>query len=702
MSFVFKFDTVEEMLARIADNIRPSERLTVSQAATKYRMMREATHTGPWDNTIAPYLVDIMDEMESLEFNSVCFAGPARCGKSDIFFNWLAYATICDPGDIMLVHMTQSTARDWSQGDLRKMLYRSKAVEAKVLPGKQNLNTHDVRFSTMRLLIKWPTVTEVSGKTLRRTWIMDHDRIPLDIDGEGAIYDLTKKRTQTFGRHAMSVVESSPGYEVTNHRWIPTSLHEAPPTEGILSIYNRGDRRRWYWFCANEECGEPFEGNFKNLNWPPKELVPDPVDASEMVTMDCPHCGFSHTHDAGPGQPGKWGLNQTGRWVKDGQKLHKDGSLTGIPARSDIASFWLKGVAAAFVTWPELVRKYLQAMDDYARTGDTGALKTTINTDQGEPFTPPSLAGDRGPEELMERAIDWEYGRVPYGVRYLTATIDVQKNKFVVQVHGHGIGGDTYVVDRFDIKKSKRVDEDGEHLWVAPHAEPTDWHTIIDEVIEKTYPLEDGSGRVMRLMAVGCDSGGREGVTTNAYEFWRYLRDEHPGGHHRRFQLIKGGSQKNAPRAVITFPDSERKDRRAASRGEVPVLMINTDIMKDQVNGLLGRKTEFSGRIVFPTWLPTAFFVELTVETKTARGWENLKKLRNEAWDLLVYDYALGITGRHITAEAIDWEHPPRWAEDWDSNTLVFAPVDDTHQMAPESQQSSPTSRLAELAKRLA
>ena len=33
--------------------------------------------------------------------------------------------------------------------------------------------------------------------------------------------------------------------------WIPESLHEAPPTRGILSLYNGGDRRRWYWRCAN-------------------------------------------------------------------------------------------------------------------------------------------------------------------------------------------------------------------------------------------------------------------------------------------------------------------------------------------------------------------------------------------------------------------------------------------------------------------
>lgn len=697
MSTHFRFDTVEEMLAVIADNIRPPERLSVSQAAAKYRYLREATHVGLWDNEIAPYLVEIMDEMESLDFTAVCFAGPARCGKSDIFFNWLAYSTICDPGDMMVVHMTQSTARDWSQSDLRKALRHSTALGEKVIPGKQNLNTHDIRFVSMRLLVKWPTITEVSGKTLRRTWVMDADRIPLDIDGEGSIFDLTRKRTQTYARQGMTVIESSPGFEVTNHRWIPSTPHEAPPTEGILSVYNRGDRRRWYWFCANEECGEPFEGDFKYLNYPTD--VKDKVAAASMVTMDCPHCGYSHTHDPGPGQPGKYGLNKGGRWIKDGQKLHKDGTVTGTAYTSDIASFWLKGVAAAFVSWKDLVLKYLNAMEDYERTGDTGSLKTTINTDQGLPFTPPSLQGERLPEDIKGRAESWERGKIPWWVRYLTATIDVQKNRFVVQVHGHGLYGDKCVVDRFDIRKSLRTDDDGEHYWLSPHSYEQDWQILVPEVIERTYELPDDSGRKMRIKAIACDSGGREGVTVNAYAFWRWLRDEHPADHHRRFQLLKGGSHKNAPRAALTFPDSERKDRRAASRGEVPVMMLNTDLLKDQVDGLLNRTAEFSGRIVFPDWLPDTFFTELTVEVRTVKGWENPKKLRNEAWDLLVYDYGLGLLPRHVGAESLDWENPPDWAEDWDRNPMVFGEAAPAP-FVPEAKSS--TFDLAKLAESLA
>src|SRR5690625_7227367 len=96
----------------------------------------------------------------------------------------------------------------------------------------------------------------------------------------------------------------------------------------------------------------------------------------------------------------------------------------------------------------------------------------------------------------------------------------------------------------------------------------------------------------MGIKMTGCDSGGSadkkndSSTTKLAYEFWRKLRDADgetlPKGLHRQFQLLKGNTVKDAPRAKITYPDSERKDRSAGARGEVPVLLLNTNALKDQ------------------------------------------------------------------------------------------------------------------------
>lgn len=685
-----RYQTLEEMVVATATSVRPPERLTVSQAAAKYRWLNNpGSYVGYWPNEKTPYLVEPMDEMTSLEFTGLAFVGPARTGKSDMFFNWLTYTAICDPADMMLVSMTQNTARDWSQGDLAKMLRAREPGSAQgmidklLLPGKQNSNVHDKRFiNGMRLLIKWPTITELSGKTIPRLWINDYDRMKQNVDGEGNPFDLTRKRAATFKRFGMCVAEASPGFEVKDPKWMATSPHEAPPTEGLLAIYNRGDRRRWQWRCP--QCDEPFEPDFKLFDYPKSA---DKMESAEQVTLVCPHDGFPMTPDM------KIEMNLGGRWVKEGQVWLPDGTMAGTARRSDIASFWMKGPAAAFQDWDKLVLNYLTAMEEFENTGSEESLKTTTNVDQGLPYIPKAMLSDRRPEELKERAYDWggsaDEPVVPDGVRFLIATIDVQARSFVVQVHGIGPGG-IWLVDMFKIRKSARLDDDGDPLPLDPGAYAEDWHTIIEQVIEKTYPLGDGSGRRMAVFETGSDSGGEAGVTVNAYNFWRYLRDEHPAGHHKRFYLVKGEPSKSAPRIRLGYPDSQRKDRHSGARGDVPVLFINANLMKDQVSNILGRGEQADGVAVkigmvhFPIWAEGWLYTQLTSEVRNPKGeWKKPHGKRNEAFDLLSYAVALAVH-YPIRLEQLDWSSPPRWAAEWAANDLVG---DSTFTIKVENQQ---------------
>lgn len=670
------FKSLEEMIVEAAASARPPERISVSEAAEKYRNLNNpGSYVGKWNHDKTPYLREPMDELTSQYYTGMIFVGPARTGKSDMFFNWLLHSTRCDPADIMRIDMTQNVAREWSMGDLGKFTRNQPDFSERLLPGRHNDNRFDKTFkSAARLLLRWPVITEVSGKTLPRTWTADYDRIPDadDIAKEGPLFDLQRKRTQTFKRFGMSVAESSPGREVTDAKWQRKTKHEAPPTTGILSLYNRGDRRRYYWRCPH--CKEPFEPDFDLLSYPDSE---DFMEAAEMATMVCPECRM----DIEPSF--KQELNIGGRWVKDGMIWMPDGSMVGRAPKTDIASFWLKGPCAAFQDWKGLVYAYLQGVAAYESTGDEGPLKKTITADQGKPYTPKAIESARLPEELKNRAMDWGCGSkadeaypcVPDWVRYLIATIDVQagsKSAFVVQVHGVGVGNDITIIDMFKIRKSLRLDDDGDPELISPDSYPEDWHLLVDQVIEKSYPLADGSGRRMMIKMVGCDSGGAAGVTTNAYNFWRWLKESHPGNLQNRFQLVKGEPSKTAPPTRLGYPESERKDRNSGARGDVPVFFINSNLMKDQVAGMLGRTQPGAGMVMFPKWAPDWLYSQLTGEIRTKKGWEQVGRKRNEAFDLLYYCAAL-IRHKNIGALRSEWwSNPPSWAEDWDDNDLVF------------------------------
>jgi phage terminase large subunit GpA-like protein len=658
------FRTLGDILVDGAAIFLPPERLSVSEAAAKYRWLNNPpAYIGPWKNETTPYMVEPQDMFTSRYHNGLVFVGPAQSAKTEsLVLNTLCYTVICDPADTILYSPSQASSRDFSKRRVDRMHRHSKPVGEQLIPGRHNDNTYDKNYrSGMIFSMSWPSINEMSGKPIPRTGLTDYDRMPMDVDGEGSPFDLAQKRTTSFKSFGMTMAESSPGKEITDAKWQRSTPHQAPPCEGILALYNRGDRRRWYWPCPH--CREFFEGNFSDLIYEDKG---DALESAKTVIMVCPKNGCVIKPES------RFEMNRAGVWLREGETINVNGERGGKAVVSEMASFWLKGVAAAFITWQTLVMKYLNALEEYTRTGAEEALKATITTDQGEPYLPKSLESSRLPEDLKDQAVELPPRHIPPEVRALFAEVDVQKNAFVVQVHGIAEGQPykIYVIDRFTILKSERRDEDGERKYVKPSDFPEDWDLIKTEVMDKTYPLSDLSG-TMAINMTFCDSGGKSGTTTNAYDFYRRLKKD---GNEHRFLLVKGDPKPNAPRAHIDYPDSGRKDRFAQARGEVPVLFLNSNILKDTLNGMLDRNESGDCRIIFPNWLgekgsdQERFFDELTAEVRTQKGWENPLKRRNESWDLLYYHIGACVI-RHV--ENVDWTAPPSWLAEWDDNPMV-------------------------------
>lgn len=603
--------------------------------------------------------------------------------------NWVGYSADVDPADTMVVHMAQHTAREWVKSDLEKSIRNSSRLREKLTPGAVNDNIYDKSFlSGMRLTVTWPTIRNLSGKTVPRKWLMDLDRMDDNVDKEGSPFELTHKRGTTFGRFQMTAAESSPGREVTDPRWLPRTPHEAPPTSGILGLYNLGDRRRWNWPCPH--CAEAFEPDFPLLSWPESDEI---SESAAGVYMVCPHCG-------GVIEPReKERLNSKGRWVRDGMVWVPTRDTIEVregmrPAGGTIASFWLKGPAAGYQSWQSLVTNYLRALRAYEETGDEEKLRVTVNTDQGHPYTPQSRISDRLPEVLRERAEDWGSTKgnptVPPDVRFLIATVDVQAKSFVVQVHGFNSNRDMFIVDYFKIRLSERPDGDGRSLPIEPPTFAEDWEVLVHQVMMRTYELADGSGRRMPIKLTACDSGGAAGSTTNAYRLWQKLKRPPeemgwPEGLHRRFILVKGNSSVQAARAYVSWPDSNKSGRTALAKGDIPVLMLGSNLLKDAVAGMLNRRSakvaEPGGMIRYPSWTEDFIYTQLTNEVRTIKGWDNPAKRRNEAWDLCYYAYGVAIRPYDqyapwpvIGLEKLDFSSPPSWAEEWDNNLDIIVP----------------------------
>lgn len=665
------YGTVRQAVSRAADAVHV-EMHSVSDAAEKWlRLDIPQGYKGPFRQETTPYTKEPLEELTKRSYQAVVLVASQQSAKTEIIPCWSLYSAKVDPSDLIVYEKTREAAQGFEMQRISRPLKASPAWLAELGPRKNDDNTFTKKWRNgAYLFISWPTINTMSGKPIARVALTDYDRMPQDIDGNGAPFDLALKRNETFLSRGMTLAESSPGFPVIDpEAWNQQEHdpHEAPPTLGILALYNRGDRRRWYWPCLN--CGEYFIGEFKHLTGY-EHLVgkADWVTIRQSVSMACPHCG-EHL------KPGlKAAMNRRGVWVPQGQRVAPSGELLGKKThRSPIASFWLPGPAAFRQDWGGMVVKYLQALEHLEKTGEEEPLKVTTQSDQCMPYVARARQRGRTADSLKRREESFGERVIPRGVRFLTTSIDVQGGRrkgFVVKVMGWGVDLECWIIDYFNISTVNGAAID-------PAAHPEHWDVITREVIHRVYPLADNSNRWMGSKLTICDSGGDDGVTDNAYAYWRRLETANLID---RFMLIKGrGSgariQKTEPERVVA---SDARGKKMLTERLAVLYLLNVNLWKDGVDAQLAREKPGPGFVHFPRWLDLEYYRGLVSEIRSDDGkWDKPSHGRkNEPWDLFVY----GRAGAHAAeAHLIDWSNPPAWAKPWNENSLVLTDLSDHH-----------------------
>lgn len=691
-----KFRSASDILPDLATLIGPRIRRTVPETAAA--IVRVATPSGAvdlWDPTLTPYMIEPMEMLESYAHKAVVFVGPAQCGKTNALIDcWLAHVATASPSKMLIIQSTQANARDYERDNYRPLKRHSPEIASAILPGGHSDNTYDKLLRTgQAILFRYPSENVIQGKATPRIAVTDMDRIPENIGGQGHVFDLALKRARTFHHRGTVLAESSPGYEQSDPHWRPATQHQAPPARGICSLYNIGDRRRLYWQCPH--CGEYF------MSTPgPEHFIYD-VDRDLLgaerpetirnVGIVCPHCagfiGFDHRR----------AMLITARWVPEGCRIDSSGRLDGAPLQTDIASYWLHGVHAAFIDWTSLMRGYLQAKSIWEATGSEEGLRTTVMQDFGTPYISQSRTKLRRPTELEQRKErDWRRGQVPPGVRWLTALVDTQGKYWSVMIVGRGVAGERWVIDRFEISDSQRLTGSVDPESVDPAAYLEDWDLLTERVVCSSWPLIAHPGKRLSVRLTLVDSGGRgqKGnpeiqVTSRAYDWWRKLR-RHGLAH--RVAVTKGafarpGSHTQTIRE--SYPDaSARADRHSGARGDVPLYILDVNTLKDSLDADLKREEPGPGFVHFPDDMPGSVFDELTSEIRTESGWERAANTakHNEGWDQLAMDIAANLLPQDargivsmrdprsriaISGARIDWNRPPAWAGEPPTNSEV-------------------------------
>lgn len=635
-------------------------RVPVSVGAAESLVLDDAGgYTGPWDSDTVPYLIEPMDMLASRYHSAVVFCGPARAGKTaGLILGWMAHAVTNDIGRMMVMHMTEQKASMFVKLDVDPAIEASDKLRALRSPRAHD-NTIGLKVFRHGMAVRFghPSASEMAGTTYRYVALTDYDRFTQKKGMGGSIFDSAAKRTQTAMSRGMVLAESSPERQLTDASWTPATPHEAPPVGGILGLYNRGDRRRFYWPCPH--CGEFFEaapGLSLFASLPPEVEILDQIRtldirafASKHAHIVCPHCAAIIGHED------KHTMNIAGRWVPDGQTIGKDGAIEGPEPTASVASYWLGGVAAAYQTWQSLLENYLQGLREYALTGEETTLEAKTYVDQAMPYLPRALRMDKE-ASIEDRLEPIPRFIVPHTARFIVATADVQggtRGRFVCEVRAFGRNMESWLIDRFSIATTERH---GEAAQVDPAGYPEDWDLLTDKLVRATYRTDNG--REMRVLRVAVDTGGEEGVTPNAYAWFRRLR---AAGLSSRVLLVKGGST-NRDKPVTK---GSARDNRGKAMRDLPIWLLNTDYFKDIVAASMRRTAPGPGYAHVGDWIRTAcpgYFDELRAEVRQANGKWKKVRARNESLDLWGYSLAVVESLGFGPKGRLSWDDPPAWA----------------------------------------
>ena len=673
-------DPVVDALAEVCSGwqaLPPPNRVSVSAGAAEIlKIKRPGGSGGYWNPAETPYMVEPMDMTASRLHEAVCFVGPSQCGKTVALGEGvMANTVVNDPGDMLMVQMTKDLAHVYSRQRIGRAILNSPKLREMQGAASRDDNLHDKAFKNGVLVrIAYPTNTNFASASWRIVYGTDYDRWDDDIGGEGDGFSQMGNRPKTFLSRGIVIVESSPGRPVTDPNWQPASPHEAPPCTGVLGIYNRSDRRRWYWKCPH--CGDWFEAapGLKLFGLPSfDDLVEevrfvDPlVLAKQYARVVCPNNGCV----IAPSERST--MQAGGRWLADGLTIDSRDRISGTPRGSKIAGYWLGGCAAAYLSWQSMVQKYLSAVLEYALTGSELPLQTTTNTDQGAPYMSRHLAdaSERHARALYEPGLQRYV--VPDDARFLVAFVDVQGGRnarFEVGVMAVGMHKEQWLIDRYAIKVSERAGLADDLAPLDPASHAQDWDLITKKVVQATYRT-NVPGREMRVRLVLVDSGGEDGVSDKAYAWWRRLRSERL---HRRVRLTKGEGGR------VDWHVRESMVGGAAGEGDVPLLRFDPNKFKDMV--LAGRQRAVPGpgyyHLPAPRgpenpdgWLPQATLDELDAETRGEDGKWVQNRARNETLDIavgvLVGCMDLGCDRRDF------WQNPPDWALPHSRNSEVIS-----------------------------
>lgn len=312
--------------------------------------------------------------------------------------------------------------------------------------------------------------------------------------------------------------------------------------------------------------------------------------------MECKFCG-EHIPEI------DW-KQQTGKYIAK------------FPERRRKRSFHLNELASPWKHWEEIIREFKEAQHELKVNGDINKMKTWINTTLGETWEERGASADD--DSLIGRREKYE-AEIPDGVLLLTAGVDVQDDRFEIEITGWGRGYESWGVRYDKIFGDMEKDETWDKL---------------EEYLDRELYFASGSGLLIACTCI--DTGGH--YTTECYKWLKKMEAKN-----KKIYGIKGMGGPGIPLIHKVSKNNEYK---------VKIFILGVDSGKEILMTRLKIEEEGPGYCHFPsnselgyneTYIKGLNSEQRVVELKDGRPvikWKKKAGTRNEPLDLRNYSTA--------------------------------------------------------------
>ena len=487
----------------------------------------------------------------------------AQSGKTATVLDIIGERLDNRPAPILYVGPNKDFLTDQLEPRIEEMFRQAESLGAKVIggiDGKEQKKTLK-RVAGVRLrLAHAGSSAALKSDAAALALVDEYDEMMKNIRGQGDPLGLVEARGDTYADFQTGITSTPTLGMVEIVRDEESGLdfwkvgEDDDITSPIWRLWQEGTRHHFCWPCPH--CGEFFVPRSKLLRYPDNAT---PSQALADSWLECPHCAGEIREEH------KAYCNERGTFIAPGEAIDSDGVITGSPVETTTLSFWISGFCSPFKSIGERAERYLRAL----ASGEQDKIQTAVNAGFGELY---QAGGGEVPDWQEIAKMAETYGqRVPDGVHFLVAAVDVQGNRLPYVIRGFGAHGTSWLIEHG-------------YIWGA-----TKDQEVWDRLSEKlTTPID---GKLIKIAFV--DSGFRPGKKESlpihrVYEFCRK---------HKRFVFATKGSSAPMQRPLMERAIEVQGFEGKTKKYGLHLLRLDTDHWKAVVHERLSFDRDAPGAL---------------------------------------------------------------------------------------------------------